>query len=288
MRGKRGKRVFGLTVVGGLATAATALAATVPISGTTLQSDGGTALWNPVNSTNACLSGPGYSPVEDGSMLAPRPASDAFDDGLVVLLGKKSGVLSFNDPDGNGNLKGQTLNVGPAKVAGLDVSRSDAGLPGSPTLRDLVKLQNPSSKAFSGVLVLDSNLGSDTSTLVTGTSSGDKKITTMDRWTVTTDDKTAPSDPPVTLVYYGSGTVRSKASALIQTPGHGSDCATTEFHVAVPGHSTRYMLFFAEMHADNPSALAAAKKFNKKHLAGALLKGVSSRVQKNILNWDLG
>jgi hypothetical protein len=282
-----GKRVFGLTLIAGLATAATSLAATVAIEGTVLESNGGTASWEPVNSSGACILTTAYSPVDNGHITSPRAAGDAFDRGLVVFLTKKGSRAPFNDADGNGNLRGQTLRVGPANVAGLEVSRTDAGLPGSPTLRDLVKLQNPKSKAYSGYLIIDTNLGSDELTVVAGTSSGDKKVTTADRWTVTADSTTTPADPPVTLAYYGKGMVRSKPAELLKTPGNGQDCASTRFHVKVPGHSTRYMLFFAEMHGDSPAALANAKKFDKKHLTSALLKGIRSRVQKNILNWDL-
>ncbi len=291
MRARWGTRTFGLTLLGGLALAAAAVAA--PIGGTVLPSNGGTANWNPVNDGTAyCFnsSSQGYSPVNDGNITSPRVVNDAFDNGLNLFVAAKRGPYSrFTDPNGKGKLKGSTLAVGPAKVAGLEVSRSDTGLAGSPTLRDLIKLQNPRSRAFSGTLIIDSNLGSDSTTVVTGTSSGDTKVTTADRWTVTADSPTAPTDPPVTLVYYGTGTVRSRPTKLLHVPGGASpDCATTRFRVTVPGHSTRYMLLFAEMHGDSTTARAGAKKFNKKRLSSALLKGISTRVQKNILNWDLG
>jgi hypothetical protein len=290
MRARWGKRAFGLTLVGGLATAAAAVAATVQISGTTLTSNGGTANWDPTTGTDACRSANAYSPVDDGNITSPRSASDAFDDGLVVFVGTKFGLAAFDQPNNKGDLKGQTLKVGPQFAGPLVVSRTDSGLPGSPTLRDLVTLRNPNPKPFKGSLVVDTNLGSDTSTVVVGTSSGDTTVTTADRWTVTADSPTAPSDPPVTLVYYGKGKVLAKPIKLMKIPGSGKskDCATTRFNLSLPAHSTRYMLFFAEMHSDNPSALSSAKKFNKKHLSSALLKGISRKDQKDVLNWDLG
>jgi hypothetical protein len=292
MRARWGTRTFGLMVVGGLITAVAAVAATVPIAGTKLHSNHGAAVWDPYNSGIAyCMSNtaPVYTPVADGKITSPRTASDAFDYGLNLFLAADNlPLVAFVDPDDNGNRKAQTLRVGPTNLAGLQVSRTDSGLPGSPTLRDLIKLRNPNAGAFNGKLVLDTNLGSDGSTVVIKTSSGDTTVTTGDRWTVTADALTQPGDPPVTIVYYGKGAVRSKPTQLIHTPGNTSDCATTQFHVRVPGHSTRYMLIFAEMHSSNNGAVASTDKFNNKHLSSALLKGISSSVQKDILNWDLG
>ena len=153
MRARWGRRAVGLTLVVGLVTAAAAVAATVPIGGTLLHSNGGTAAWDPSNASEAyCLSDayPVYSPASNGDITSPRNTQEAFDYGLNLFLAAKGQALSpFIDPDGNGNLKGQTLTVGPAHVTGLEVSRTDAGLPGSPTLRDLVTLQNPHASAFS-------------------------------------------------------------------------------------------------------------------------------------------
>ena len=75
MRARLGTRIFGLTMAGGLAAAAAALAATVPIDGTQLRSNHATAFWNPVNDGNDyCLSSVGaYTPVTTATSARPAP-----------------------------------------------------------------------------------------------------------------------------------------------------------------------------------------------------------------------
>jgi hypothetical protein len=269
--------VIGLATAALLALAQVAVATVVPIDGTVL-TGGGSTSWDPLTDDGGLSSPTGYSPVDDGAIGAQ---TDAFDGGLVLIV---DGV-PFDDPDGNGNLVGQSLTVGPITLHGVKVSRTDAALQTSPTLRSLIKFTNTRNAAQTLQVYLDSDLGSDGSGAIRATSTGDLKVTTADRWFVTSDDATTPSDPAVTFVTYGAGAVAARADS----PFYGADteAVLTHWSVRIPGNSTRYLLTYTELHATNESAISAAPKYNKRGLNAALLTNISLSVRTRILNWDL-
>jgi len=276
--------VLVLAAVGALTLAGTAAAVSAPIDSTTLTND---ANWDVAafSGNGGCFGG-AYSPVEDGSFGSQ---DDAFDGGLNlhVFSSSAKGFAPFTDGDGNGNLVGQSLTVGPTKLVGLKITRTDAALTGPPALRSLVKLENKGRKARTRILSLCSNLGSDEDTGVRASSSGNKVFSSADRWAVTSDDATTPGDAVVTHVLYGKGHPVAKPS-VICTPGKQSDCIGVEFRVTVPARSTRFLLFYAELNDTNENATASANKYNNKHLNATLLNGISSATRHKILNWDLG
>ena len=280
-------RIFflSLTAAGALALAGTAGAVSTPIDSVSL-TGGSSTTWDPTSwsDNEGCLGG-AYSPVDNGSFGAQ---SDAFDGGLNlhVFSSAAKGFVGFADADGNGDLVGQALTVGPTRLVGVKITRTDEALSGPPTLRSLVKLVDPGRKSVTRVLSWCSGLGSDVDTGVRSSSSGDKAFTSHDRWVVTSDDPTTPSDPVDTHVLYGKG--GHGPSSVLCNPGKKSDCVGVEFRVTIPAKSTRYLLFYTEMHDTNANATASANKYNNKHLNATLLSGLSSTVRHRILNWDLG
>jgi hypothetical protein len=257
------------------------------------QLTGATAIWDVGNdytysSTGPCYGHNGYTPVEDGSYGSQ---SDSFDGGLFILVDGKT----FNDKDGIGTKSHQQLTVGPTRMSGLKVTRVDTAFKSSPTLRSLVMLKNPKSTAVQLPILWDSGLGSDTGTLVQATSSGNKKFTLKDRWFVSADSNSSPSDPPVTMVMYGQGIVQ-KPSAVVNAPGgpaHGpltadpTGCVTEKYVIDVPANSTRSLLFFTQMHDTNGHAKHAAKKFDSLGPTNNLFDGLSAKVRNTIVNWNL-
>lgn len=249
--------------------------------------------WDPASRETAwCINGEpnAFTPIADGSTSS---RDDAFDNGLILVAGTKP----FKDSDGDGRLKGQTLKAGPEKLAGLRVSVVETALQTSATLRVLYKLKNARNHKVSQPLALDSNLGSDNDTRIESTSSGDNAFTKADRWLVTSD---APdplgvdNDPPVTHALFGKD-ASARVEKINETPaepceggptGYLDDMVAT-FRTAVPAHGTRYLLFFAELNDSNAAAVAAADKFNPKHLNADLLKGLGSRTRNRVLNWSL-
>lgn len=281
-------RVVALALMTTLALAASAFAAPATINDVDLTAGGG-ATYEPYNDDFGCTDGTSgstggfYSSVEDGDLSG---ASDAFDAGLVLYVGDDG----FRDGDGTGDLSGQQLTVGPRKVDGVQVTRIDRALPGSRTLRSLIKLKNPTRRTMTRYVSLDTEYGSDSETVVETTSSGNNRFNSKDRWGITSDD--APfSDPVVTLVNYGKGRVLKPVLQIgpyaAKGGNDGADCVLDVFLVRLPPRATRYLLFYVEMSADDTAAENSVRKFNRQRLTAALLKGIKSGVRSKILNWDL-
>lgn len=271
-----------LTTAAALAFTVTALAVSTPIDDVDLEAAGGDAVFDAENESAGCgaaIDGECYfTPVEDGSAFGD---SDAFDGGLALTVEGNG----FVDPDENGDLTGQQLTVGPVTVAGLNVTRIERGLPGSPTLRTLIKLRNTKKKTLRRTVGLISDLGSDDETRIFRSSSGDFAFGKADRWIVTTDDPTSPGDPPVTSVFYGKGKPRVKLAfgSAIQ----GIDNLDAGFDVRLKRRATGYLLLFTELADEGTDAIAETAKFNRKKLDASLKADLSKKVQKKILNWDL-
>jgi hypothetical protein len=245
---------------------------------------GGFTRWDPENDDSGCESDTGYSSVSDGEILSPTvERDDAYDGGLVLVVGSET----FADPDdvGDVSVRNNSLAVGPATLEGLRVSRTDRALATSPTLRSLIKLRNPG-PAQTWDIIWDSNLGSDGGEEVRATSNGDTTYQLGDRWVVSSDDATEPSDPVLTHVLFGKSNPREKTVEIIEPP-EGTGCFTVRFSVRVPADSTRYLLFFTEMTKTHGGAENKAGKFNDRNLNDKLLKAIKAKVRNRVLNWDL-
>ena len=223
----------------------------------------------------------GFSPASDGT--SADGDSDAFDGGLVLAIGDSI----FQDSNRVGDLTGEQLTVGPEKLEGLRVKRVETALQGSPTLRSLIKLKNKSKgKAKKRTITWDSDLGADGSEAVAASSNGDLVLSNADRWHVFDEDP--GTDPLGTLVTHGKGKGVKKAT-VVDGIADEDGCVRFEIDVRVPKKSSRYLLFFTELHDSDALSLAVgeAAKFNKKKPGGGVLGGLKKSVQKKVLNWDL-
>ena len=253
------------SAVATLALATTAFAVIEPIDSVTLHSGAGAASWDPMNTNagNNCFGGAAYA-IDEGSFTSGITThSDAFDGGLALhVYSKTAGYVGFRDGDGQGDHVGESLTVGPRSVVGMRIVETDTGLPGSPTLRALVRVTNPTSKRMTRLVSICSNLGSDDITGIRASSDGNHKFTAGDRWVVTSDNATTPSDPPVTHVFSGKGTLRVTKTGVC-APGGSSDCVGQQMRLTLGAHTTRYLLFFAEMHFTNGDAIVATSKYKQ-------------------------
>lgn len=263
----------------------------VPLSGQTLT--GANAAWETDTAFDYGASGApctaatgGFSPVTDGAYNA---YSDGFDGGLFLNVG---GSI-FDDADGNGRLTGQQLTAGPTSMDGLQVTRVERALSTSPTLRSLVRFKNPSAKAIKTTVTWDSALGSDGGGATRTSSAGPlDSMTVADRWVVSSDDPTAPSDAPVTFVLFGTGKPLVTPGRVVQapeaTPATDNDCVVVRYKILVPAHTTRYLLFFTELHdpTNMTTVFNSARKFNKVKVGKPVMVGISNSVASKILNWD--
>jgi hypothetical protein len=227
----------------------------------------------------------GFSPSND--VQSDDGSFDVFDGGLILLV---EGEI-FEDLDQTGDLVGEQLTVGPTKLAGLRVKRVETALPGSPTLRSLIKFKNKSKrKAKKRTVSWESELGSDTYEVVRSTSSRDAILNDRDRWLVFADDEDDPSDALGTLVLYGKGKGVKKTQVLDPIVDQNG-CVEHSIKVKVPKKSSRYLLFFTESHNRDEEgfadAVADAAKYNKLKPGGGVLDGLKKSVRKKVLNWDL-
>jgi hypothetical protein len=226
----------------------------------------------------------GFSSGSD--VTSPDGDSDTFDGGLVLAVGD----TIFEDSDQTGDLVGQQITVGPETVAGLRVKRTETALQGSPTLRSLIKLKNNKKKAVKRELIWDSDLGADESEVVWASSTGDEVLSDEDRWMVFADSETSPSDAVGTFALYGKGKGVKKTQVFNPVTDEDS-CISFSINVRVPKKSSRYLLFFTEVHdnGEDGADLAAsdAAKFNTKKPGSGVLAGLKKSVKKKVVNWDL-
>lgn len=218
--------------------------------------------------------------VGDGSISVTRLGSDAFDGGLQL----GAGGTPFA-PRGTGEKVGNTVTVGPARLLALDVTRVETA--SGPYLRSLVKLRNPTSSRFSEFYTWTSDLGSDGDESTQASPAGrTTELTPRDRWVVTSESGKNGDDDDPTLAFVLSGKRASEPVAAV-TSRPGSGTPEVEYHLDIPPRSTRYLLFFTEMHPNPATAVASMAKYDDADLSAALLAGLSRTVRRKIVNWDL-
>lgn len=292
-----GRRAAGAAGIAAVACfAAVALGAPATINDVVLETSSPTTRWDAEDPAHAnyaieCLGLPGtansYSPVNDGDFDG---VGDAFDAGLVLSVGTKP----YTDSDLTGNLTGEQLKTGPEKFGRLRVTRTDRALSPGTTLRSLIKLKNKSRrKPLKSTIGFGSNMGSDSNTDVRDSSAGPANTyTKSDRWVITSDSATNPSDPPVIHALYGRGQPREKVTRAVRGLDPAStepDCLRVNFRLKIPPRKTRYLLFFTDMTdaISNEDAIERSGKYDQKRPSGGILAGLTQKVRQRVLNWDL-
>jgi hypothetical protein len=268
--------ISALIMLAALIAAGSALAAAKPINGFGLISSGRS--WDFSNTP-----GSQFSPVDDGQIVAGRFGDDAFDTGLVLSVA--GSAFSVSDDVGDFNQRANSFVVGPELTGGLSVTRTETAK--GPYLRSLIKLANPAATPFSGAVDWSSNLGSDSDEVTQESSSGDESFTETDRWVVSSEPGANEfgDDPTLTFVLYGKG-ADQRVDTVVNGPGTGA--VDVEFaDVRVPAGGTRYLLFYTEMNPKPKPASNSAEKYDAAHLSDSLLAGISKKVRKRILNWNL-
>jgi hypothetical protein len=239
---------------------------------------GGTSNGLPVGGT--CRFSPGLA-ITDASLGSQ---GDAFDEGLTLWVDSHGFVAPLSSTQ-----TGQTFTAGPVSMSGLDVTMQYAAAADSATLRTLATFANPGASDIMADVVLATNVGSDNSTGIRGTSSGDLLFTPADRWVVTSDDPTTPSDPVNIHVISGPNSpplppaaVATDVYTCSATPGILAD-----FMLTVPAGQTRRLLFFNGLSPDNTQAATDATAFDTNPVTGgALLSGLAVPDLLQIVNWN--
>ncbi|MEA2521566.1 MAG: hypothetical protein QOI81_1212 [Actinomycetota bacterium] len=199
----------------------------------------------------------------------------------MPIIGGHGFTVAGNAGTYNGT---DTVSAGPTKMSGLAVGVKETNIDTGQVLRMLMSLKNRSSKNISTSFVLDTALGDNgPGERIDSTSSGDKVLTVADRWIVTRNSSGTDATP--TLVFYGRGNVTTKVAAVTKQP-EDVGCTTVKMKVRIPANSTRYLMFFASVHAHGDEAAAEndASAFHSVGMGSPLLAGLSVKVCSKVLN----
>lgn len=153
-------------------------------------------------------------------------------------------------------------------------------------VRGIFTLTNTSNAPITVTAELYGNLGSDGSTTLQATSSGDAVLTDGDLWTVTNDQAFGADpvfgDDPVITVSRGTGAVNT--SAL----GGGNDTYTDEYPITIPAGATVRLLQFVEGSRTVTDAVEGAASFETLAAArsAGLLDDLSTRELASIANYN--
>lgn len=174
-----------------------------------------------------------------------------------------------------------TLTAPFVPLAGLQVRQAFTVYNQRPALRVLVTLQNPSGSPITVPVVVGGNLGSDASTTVEGTTSGDLLFDVADLWLVSSDGPTG-LDAVNLLVFGGAGAAVAPAVATLAT-----DEVSVAFDVTVPALDTRHLLLFSEVHPSAAAALGAVAGLVDPGALDAanLLGDLDAAARARIVNW---
>ena len=170
--------------------------------------------------------------------------SDAYDGGHHF-----SGFPGFSD--GNLNMDREVF-IGPAILSGLEVTRRIYVPQDHAYARFLEVLHNPENETVSYSVSISTNLGSDGSTILVGTSDGDTLFTTDDNWIVTDDMDGTGSPAIVHVIANDHGEIRPSS---VSAP---TGSVTYSYDLALAPGETRSILHFGAQNSDQAEALAKA------------------------------
>lgn len=196
---------------------------------------------------------------------------DAFDGGIINIgfPGQLSGLL---EDDGREQV------LGPATVSGVEMTRKvfvpeDAGFA---RFLEIVTNSSPTTQSFT--VDIFTNLGSDSSTSVIGTSDGDLNFTTADNWIVT-DDFDFGGDPTVAHVIAGDGAQRPS------TVNQSFDNVSYSYNLTLEPGETQIIMHFAAQNPDQATALAKAGAIDNFELD--VFAGMSQSEAAAVVNFNL-
>ena len=269
-----------------------------------VQGRGGTSNGLPTGGTAARLPGLGIS---DASLPFDVVSHGrAFDTGHSIWVNRSifvqpggeeypTGQVDVDGPvDENGEVHYNRLSAGPAPMSGLDVTVAYYAAQSTATLRTLAGFTNTGDAPVSATVTFLYNLGSNDATTVMGTSSGDRTFDDSDRWIVTDDvPPSAGNDiPAITSVIRGPRSAALPTVSNVVFDSGGTQGVLVDYAITVPAHSTRYLMYFTQMHLTSAAALAAVPTFDtpapgaNPEFWADVLSGISEEQMDQVLNWQ--
>jgi hypothetical protein len=185
-------------------------------------------------------------------------------------------------------------------MAGLNVSGQLYFSATKAVVRSILFLQNPTGAPITVNVVNDNNLGSDSSTSIRATSSGDSPFTyPTDHWWVScqiNNSSTPPNDcpapaseqDPVLTFAISQANAPVQAFEVSGGPVNGNDRPSWVYNVTVPAGGTQAVMVFSQLSDTEAHAKTDALLFNTPgSLQGTdYLAGLSPPQLAEIVNWN--
>ncbi len=218
----------------------------------------------------------GGSLLEDAETLTQF---DAFDDALRIYVNGTQALTGFGGTDNATFTLGSAVNV-----AGLSVTSRFDALQTSPTLRSFFTFTNTTNSLFTGSLGVQTNVGSDTGTIIKGTSSGDLLFGTNDRWIVT-DDNALGGDPENLHVLWFTGGQAPASVTNSVFSSFGTEGVGANWNVSLAAGQTISLLFFNQItDGDIPTNVVGSNTALFNSLSSGLTFGLSQAELARTIN----
>lgn len=197
--------------------------------------------------------------------------NDAYDGGLNLREFPFLPIAQTEDND-------REIVIGSTSINGVEVTRK-IYVPGDQSFaRFLEIVTNTSSSTVNFTVNLDTNLGSDSGTVLVNTSSGDTIFNTDDNWLVT-DDSDGGGDPTLLHVFAGEGGIRPDAASL------SSDNLNFGYNLTLAPGETQIVMHFASQNFDRATALTKGPELQE--LGFDALAGMSNEELAQVVNFSI-
>jgi len=204
--------------------------------------------------------------------------SDAFDGGLRVRVnGVFAGSTSFALTEEGG----RELVIGPYTLGEVRLVRKIFVPTDDGFARFLEVVDNPTAAPLTVNLDIFTNLGSDSQTVVVGTSDGNTTFTATDDYLVTDDAGDGTGDPTVAHIFSGPRAAVEPFAVFTNAPG--DDDVQLSFRLELAPGQRAIVMHFATQSASRALALAGAEAL--RGLLGSARVGLSPAEQTEIVNF---
>ena len=149
--------------------------------------------------------------------------SDAFDTGMGLRVDGNVFPASSRAAE----MDGRQLVHGPALLGEIEVTRKIYVPTDDGWARFLEILHNPTASERATIVRIETNVGSDNSTVITQSYTGDLEFTPADRW-LATDDFDTGGDPSLSFNFFGHGPFHQPCSLTSPQVRQGAHCNPTK------------------------------------------------------------
>jgi len=247
-------------------------------------SDGGGDFNNPTTGKSGAV-------IDDAKLNYPTAQqTDAFDGAFEFFVNTTDSVYTESGIDviGGVDTTGTTITSAEQLIDGFYVSKKYYFSTIDPVVRATFKIRNPTSNVMLAKIGINTNLGSDSQTVMDTSSTGGDTLVNADRWMVTTDStQLNTGDPILTWVRFGPGTIASSPVFGKKPELHVGNYIDTVY-VSVPANSYSLILQLCRLDSNTEAARINVGTFNT--AAGinnaGYLDGLSDTDLTNVVNWD--